>query len=150
MEDAYYPAQDPGIMEASPRPAMHDPARAAAADRRRDFAPLVPDTRRARFAVLENHCGQARAGYFYCESTPADPCGWSRDNRYPHAGCTDAECTAPHTCGDLGAYAAATAGQLPRRTPGRSVDEVLAQLTREARAGFAALGMDPDTAMRGY
>ena len=133
MTDAYYPAQDPGIMATSPAFTSHDPARAHEADRRRDFAPLVPDTRRdfaplvpdtrrARFAVLENHCRQARAGYFYCESTPGDPCGYSPANRHPHDRCTVAECTAPHTCGDLGAYAAATAVQVIDNTDGRGFE----------------------------
>jgi hypothetical protein len=117
MSDAYYPADDPDMMARGQAALDRDrdrhgaawrETRAYAADQRRALAPLVPDTRRARYAVKASHCAQARAGYFYCASTPGDPCGYAPDNRYPHAGCTAQECTAPHTCGDLAAYAEAT------------------------------------------
>jgi hypothetical protein len=107
MTDAYYPEFDPGIMDAAPRAARHDPVKAGEADQRRNLAALVPDTRRARYAVLENHCRQARAGYYCCQATPADPCGYSANLPYPHDRCTAERCEAPHTCDDIAAYAAA-------------------------------------------
>lgn len=115
MSDAYYPADDIGMMargQAALDRDRHGAAwretRAYAASRARALAPLVPDTRRARYAVLANHCAQARAGYFYCASTAGDPCGYSAERRYPHDACTAQECKAPHTCDDLAAYGKAT------------------------------------------
>lgn len=102
MTDAYYPEFDAGIMATSPRTAAHDRTAAYEADQRRALAPLVPDTRRARYAVLANHCRQARAGYFYCEATPGDPCGYSPALPHPHDRCTAQECTAPHACDAVG------------------------------------------------
>jgi hypothetical protein len=112
MSDAYYPADDTELLTATGQYRdRHGAAwRATQAYRReqeRALAPLVPDTRRARYLVLENHCAQARAGYFYCASTAGDPCGYAPDNRHPHAGCTAQECLAPHTCDNLAAYAEA-------------------------------------------
>ena len=115
MSDAYYPADDLDMMargQAALDRDRHGQAwretRAYAADRARDLAPLVPDTPRARYAVKANHCAQARAGYYYCASTPGDPCGYSAERRYPHDACTAQECSAPHTCNDQAAYEAAT------------------------------------------
>ena len=39
---------------------------------------LCPDA-----VIRARHCEQAAAGYFYCESTPDDPCG---PGQYPHDG----------------------------------------------------------------
>jgi hypothetical protein len=113
MSDAYYPADD---IELLTRTGQYRDRHGAAwrateaykRDQEREHAPLVPDTRRARHAVLENHCEQARAGYFYCEATPGDPCGYSPGNCYPHRECTGTECKAPHTCDDIAAYERAT------------------------------------------
>lgn len=111
--DAYYPADDTELLTATGQyrgrhgAAWRETA-AYAAQKARDASLLVPDTKRARHAVLANHCAQARAGYFYCEGTAADPCGWSLANRFPHAGCTDAGCSALHTCDDIAAYGEAT------------------------------------------
>jgi hypothetical protein len=118
MSDAYYPADDTGMMARGQAALDRDrhgaawretyAARARAADRARALAPLVPDTRRARYAVLANHCAQARAGYFYCQATPADPCGTIAGQPHAHVYCTAQECKAPHTCDDLAAYGEAT------------------------------------------
>jgi hypothetical protein len=111
--DAYYPADDAELLTATGQyrdrhgAAWHATA-AYAAQKARDASPLVPDTRRARHAVLANHCQQERAGYFYCEGTAADPCGYSPGNRFPHSECTDAECKVPHTCNDIAAHERAT------------------------------------------
>jgi hypothetical protein len=111
VSDAYYPADDIGMMARGQAAIDRDRHGAAwretfayKRDQERARRPLVPDTKRARYAVLANHCAQARAGYFYCEATRADPCGWSPANRDPHAGCSAQECKAPHTCGNLAAY----------------------------------------------
>jgi hypothetical protein len=109
VSDAYYPADDIELLTATGQYRDRHGAAwretfAYKRDQERAMSPLVPDTRRARYAVLANHCAQARAGYFYCGQTPADPCGYSAENRHPHSECTAGECKAPHTCGDLAAY----------------------------------------------
>lgn len=43
-----------------------------------------------------------------------------------------------------------TPGHVRARQQGQTTEQAREMLTREARAGYAALGMDPDTAMRGY
>jgi hypothetical protein len=107
--DAYYPADDTALLTSTGQyrdrhGAAWRETQAYRRDQERALAPLVPDTRRARYAVLANHCRQAQAGYAYCEGTPGDPCGYSPARRYPHSECTAGECTAPHTCGNLAAY----------------------------------------------
>jgi hypothetical protein len=42
--------------------------------------------------VAARHCEQAQAGYFYCATTPGDPCG---PGPYPHDGHTPGQCASP-------------------------------------------------------
>ena len=114
MSDAYYPADDIGMM-ASGQAALdrdrapREPAGPFPERRLTDAQGLAcrdacaangikftehDGGARTMAATRANHCAQARAGYSYCRSTRSDPCGYSAANPYPHAHCSDAQCLA--------------------------------------------------------
>jgi hypothetical protein len=117
MSDAYYPADDIGMM-ARGQAAVDRDRHGAAWRETRAFARERVLTQGQSLAYRDacaangvkftehegdartmaltraNHCAQARAGYFYCASTRDDPCGYAPGHLHPHDECTAERCLA--------------------------------------------------------